>query len=135
MPGTIVVAVKAVIVHERKLLIAKRSIEDDIDPGMWELVGGKVDFGERLEIALEREVEEEVGLRVTVTQLLYATTFLTDPSRQVVILTYLCRPASTTVALSFEHSDAAWVTPFEAKERLHPRIVDDLTAHAVWQHI
>ncbi|TCI52932.1 NUDIX domain-containing protein [Exiguobacterium sp. SH1S21] len=129
---TIVVAVKAVIVQDDHLLIIKRAADDEVDPGTWELVGGKLDFGETLEHALEREVFEESGLRVEIQQLLYATTFLTDPNRQVVIMTYLAHPIVTTVTLSEEHSDARWVTADEAQKLLHRPILDDLDSHDVW---
>ncbi|WP_368665992.1 NUDIX domain-containing protein [Exiguobacterium sp. SL-9] len=110
----------------------KRADDDEVHPGTWELVGGKLDFGETLEQALEREVFEEAGLHVAVRQLLYATTFLTDPTRQVVIMTYLAHPIATNVTLSVEHSDARWVTADEAKTVLHRPILDDLDSHDVW---
>lgn len=129
---TIVVAVKAVIVQDDHMLIIKRAGDDEVNPGTWELVGGKLDFGESLEHALEREVFEEAGLHVAVQQLLYATTFLTAPDRQVVIMTYLAHPVATTVTLSEEHSDARWVTADEAQTLLHRPILDDLNSHDVW---
>jgi len=124
--------VKAVIVQDDQLLIIKRANDDEVHPGTWELVGGKLDFGETLEQALEREVFEETGLRVTVQQLLYATTFLTDPNRQVVLMTYLAHPVATTVTLSAEHNDAGWVTADEARQLLLQPILDDLDSHDVW---
>ncbi|RHB50020.1 NUDIX domain-containing protein [Exiguobacterium sp. AM39-5BH] len=128
----IVVAVKAVIIHDDRFLVIKRAADDEISPGTWELVGGKLDFGETLEHALEREIFEEVGLRVIVQQLLYATTFLTDPKRQVVIMTYSAHSVATTVTLSAEHTDARWVTADEARQLLHWPILDDLDSHDVW---
>lgn len=129
---SIVVAVKAVIVQNDQLLIIQRASDDEVHPGTWELVGGKLDFGETLEQALEREVFEETGLRVTVQQLLYATTFLTDPNRQVALMTYLAHPVATIVTLSAEHSDARWVTADEARQLLLQPILDDFDSHDVW---
>lgn len=129
---SIVVAVKAVIVQDDQLLIIKRATDDEVHPGTWELVGGKLDFGETLEQALEREVFEETGLRFTVQQLLYATTFLTNPNRQVVLTTYLAHPVTTIVTLSEEHSDAKWVTADESRQLLLQSILDDLDSHDVW---
>lgn len=129
---SIIVAVKAVIVQDDQMLIIQRATDDEVHPGTWELVGGKLDFGEALEQALEREVFEETGLRVTVQHLLYATTFLTDPHRQVVLMTYLAHPVATTVTLSEEHSDARWATADEARQLLLQPILDDLDSHDVW---
>ncbi len=48
-----------------KLLIAKRN-DPDLEGGhnKWELVGGKIEFGENPEDAIIREVKEESGLEV-----------------------------------------------------------------------
>jgi isopentenyldiphosphate isomerase len=46
-----------------ELLLQKRSMNKDIQPGKWDTsVGGHVDFGETVEKALFREAYEELGL-------------------------------------------------------------------------
>lgn len=46
------------------LLLQLRSRDKDIQPGKWDTsVGGHVSFGEAVEAALLRELEEEIGLR------------------------------------------------------------------------
>lgn len=45
MENIIVVALKAVIVFNEKILIIKRSADDDIGADTWEFVGGKLEFG------------------------------------------------------------------------------------------
>src|SRR6185437_11567047 len=104
MTNTMVVAVKGIIIKEGKVLIVQRSY-DEISGGTWECVGGKIEFGENLEEALVREIREEVGLDVIVEKIIYASTFKTDPSRQVVILTYLCSSENKNIVLSKEHID------------------------------
>lgn len=45
------------------LLLQKRSISKDIQPGKWDTsVGGHVDFGETVNVALFREAWEELGI-------------------------------------------------------------------------
>lgn len=57
--------VGAVIVDGDKVLCALRSQAMAL-PGMWEFPGGKIDPGETPEAALAREIEEELGCRITV---------------------------------------------------------------------
>lgn len=45
------------------LLLQKRSLRKDIQPGKWDTaVGGHVDYGESIDEALRREVREELGV-------------------------------------------------------------------------
>jgi len=59
--------VVAVIADERgRYLFIQRGAAVKRSPGWWCFVGGEVDPGETLALAMEREVREEVGLRVRV---------------------------------------------------------------------
>jgi 8-oxo-dGTP pyrophosphatase MutT (NUDIX family) len=57
-------AFAAVLDDQGRLLLVRRCDTDN-----WELPGGRVDFGESVLAAAEREVEEESGIRVRVTRL------------------------------------------------------------------
>ena len=121
----ILVVVKGLILNEGKVLLVKRSNEEEVGGGTWELVGGKIEFGEDLKPGLLREIKEEVNLNVTIERILYTTTFLTDPTRQVILLTYLCQSQTKTVALSSAHSDYHWATKEETRLLLTPEILRD----------
>ncbi len=131
----ILVGVKAVIVNEGKALIIKRSKIAHFSGGTWETVGGKVEFGEDLETALKREVMEEVGLEIKIEHILYAATFKTDPFRQMVIITYLCKSENKDVKLSSEHEDYLWAGPKELKQLLPTNINNDFDKNHVFSLI
>ncbi len=52
----------AAIVRDGRLLLVKRKKAPEA--GHWSLPGGKVDFGERVEDAIRREIAEEVGVTI-----------------------------------------------------------------------
>ncbi|WP_198949164.1 NUDIX hydrolase [Lottiidibacillus patelloidae] len=133
MENKIVLALKGVIIHKGKVLIVKRSTNAHVGGGTWECVGGKLEFGEGLEEALIREAEEEIGVKITVGRLLYATTFHTSENRQVVIMTYLCECKSNRVSLSNEHSDYCWATKEELKQLLPDNIISDFETNGIFQ--
>ena len=128
----IVVAVKGVIFNRGKVLIVKRASDDQHGGGTWECAGGKLEFGEDLETALVREIKEEVGLNVTVEKIIYATSFKTDPTRQVVILTYLCLSDHDHIVLSNEHSEFRWATKEECMTLLAPKIINDFESNGIF---
>jgi len=57
--------VAALIVRENKILICQRTRHQTM-PLKWEFPGGKIEPGERPEQALQRELEEELGIRATI---------------------------------------------------------------------
>lgn len=61
--STIHVAVGVLQNDKREVLIALRSAESH-QGGLWEFPGGKVEGGESVEHALNREFEEELGISV-----------------------------------------------------------------------
>lgn len=127
----IIVAVKGVIINQGKILLVQRASADNVGGGTWECAGGKIEFGEGLEAALVREINEETGLAVTVDSLLYAASFLTDPARQVVIITYLCRSNEQVIRLSEEHTDYRWCTKAQLYYLLPPQIFAEFEKYHV----
>lgn len=58
-----VISVILVIRCQNKFLLVQRSQDDDIFPGHWQNMGGKIEVGETVESAISREMAEEVGLK------------------------------------------------------------------------
>ena len=108
------VAGKAIIRKKGQILLLQRSLKSEFDPGLWELPGGKIDYGENLVEALKREVKEEVGLVIRVGRPFKTWHFYKDPF-WVTGITFLCDYISGSVSLSSEHADYVWIDPDEYK--------------------
>jgi 8-oxo-dGTP diphosphatase len=74
----------AFIHMDDKVLIARRSDNKHFLPGIWEIPGGHVEFGESLSEAIAREVEEELHIQVMVGDPFYSFTYLPKPDRHIV---------------------------------------------------
>src|SRR5262245_31633618 len=61
----ITVVVAAIVQRNGKILITRRFDHVHL-PGLWEFPGGKVEAAESLEAALEREILEELGVKMRV---------------------------------------------------------------------
>lgn len=57
------VSIKGLCVRDGKILLAEEQLPGQTKP-RWELPGGGLDFGEDIETAFKREVDEEMGLTV-----------------------------------------------------------------------
>ncbi len=101
--------VAAVIERDGRLLITRRPPGAHL-AGFWEFPGGKREPGERAVAALEREIREELGARVTVGGVI-DTVEWPYPEKRVRISFFRC-------ALDGEPApppglEMAWVTPDE----------------------
>src|SRR5258706_2312164 len=97
-----------------KVLMVKRSLEDDFLPGVFELPGGGTEFMEDPAKGLAREIREECGLKVKVSHPLTAFSFKMPHEgveKHTVELIYLCElEKEQKVKLSFEHCDYKWMS-------------------------
>lgn len=107
-------AVKALIVKEGKILVLKQTIDDTF---VWDLPGGKVDFGENPYNTLLREVKEETDLDITVVKPLGMWWFFRKKDgNQVICNTFLCTPNNEAIDLTRNPmqeniTEFVWVTP------------------------
>ena len=76
--------------------------------GMWEFPGGKIELGETHEMALKREIQEELGVDISIEELLYTTNY-DYPSFHLTMHCYLCSIAAGKIELR-EHKSARWLT-------------------------
>ncbi len=112
-PGRIVVG--AVIIRGKEALLLKRRQEDYLG-GMYEIPSGRVEDGESLLQALERETLEETGLSIThVDGYLGCFDYPSRSGRPTRQLNFLVSVHPAPVALS-EHEDFAWAGEEELSE-------------------
>ncbi len=98
------------------MLLIKRSLQDKHDAGLWEIPGGKLDEGQDISHALEREVFEETGLLVTPIMRTgyFESEIATDRAYKgmpYVVIVGISRVDGGRVKISEEHEDYAWVAP------------------------
>lgn len=99
------VGVGAVIFNgEGKVFLAKRGKEARNESGRWEFPGGGVEFGETLEQAMVREIQEEYGFAIEVEELLDVVNHILPVEKQHwVSPTFLCRYISGTPGIREPH--------------------------------
>lgn len=75
-----------------RVFLSRRGLQSRNERGLWEFPGGSVEFGERLEDALKREMREEYGVEIEVGELLDVVDHILPDERQHwVSPTYICR--------------------------------------------
>lgn len=113
------------MLQEGKALLIKRGKEPL--KGAWVIPGGTVEWGETLEAALVREMEEETGLRVRPVAFLEAFDRIAGAGSAAawhfVILDYLCEQVGGELRAGSDAADAAWVAPEELAGRGAPEKV------------
>jgi 8-oxo-dGTP diphosphatase len=98
--------VGAVVRLEDALLLIRRG--RGVAVGQWSIPGGRVEFGESMTTAVEREVEEETGLLVDVGELVgWVERF--GPEHHFVIADFHATVRGGTLRPGDDASDAAWV--------------------------
>ena len=96
-PGRPIVGVAAVVIEDDCVVLVRRGQAPAY--GDWSLPGGAVELGETLEEAIVREVEEEIGLKVKVIDLIAVLDrIFLDEAGQVqfhyVLMDFLCLKAA-----------------------------------------
>ncbi len=79
-------------------------------PGCWEFPGGKVDAGENMIDALQREWREEAGINVTPNGLLDAFEWEREHDR-ILYLIFMVNADHAAITLSDEHDAFGWFSP------------------------
>jgi len=109
-------ATKAFIMDDEKLLVIKqglKNINKGICEEIWDMPGGRMEFGLTPEENLKKEVKEEVCLDIEIKKLLGTSQFLNRKGDQVVCMNYLCEPKSKNVDITKNPADEENIVKFE----------------------
>lgn len=107
-----VIAVGAVIFQDDKVLLVKRKNPPNVE--QWAIPGGKVQLGETLQAAAEREILEETGITIRAREPIYTFELIEkNPQDEVlfhyVIIDLLAEYVSGQPRHADDVSAAAWV--------------------------
>ncbi|MBR5467115.1 MAG: 8-oxo-dGTP diphosphatase MutT [Bacteroidaceae bacterium] len=99
--------VAAIILDEEKRILATQRGYGEYE-GWWEFPGGKIEPGEGPEVALRREIMEELGVEIAVENLL-CTVEYDYPKFHLSMLCFMCRISNGEIDLR-EHKSAQWLS-------------------------
>ncbi|EGO8393313.1 (deoxy)nucleoside triphosphate pyrophosphohydrolase [Enterococcus faecalis] len=106
--------VGAIIVGNGKVLCCQRGPERAL-ANLWEFPGGKIENGETKVQALERELQEELKIEVTIVKEEYAFCRYEYDFGFVNLTTFICYLESGEPQLT-EHLQIKWLTPNELNQ-------------------
>ncbi|MFQ6229949.1 NUDIX hydrolase [Nocardia sp. NPDC002869] len=126
-PNSIKVAVSALVQDDQgRILLIRRS-----DNGKYSVPGGGLEAGETVAQAVVREVREETGIEVDVTELVgvfsnpeHVIAYDDGEVRQEFSICFRAQPIGGKLQTSEESLEVEWVRPAELSERdIHPSIL------------
>jgi 8-oxo-dGTP diphosphatase len=98
-------SVSGVVIHDGKLLLVRRPDPD----GSWAIPGGRVEEGESLVEALQREIMEETGLQISVGALVGFAERIGRPGHQVIMSFFALWGGDGRAVAASDASEVAWV--------------------------
>ncbi len=100
-----------------KLFVAKRALTKKFLPGVFELPGGHIDFGEDIIEGLKREVVEEHGMHISVGDPFYVFTYTNNikgsHSIEVGYFAQFIDPIENIKINPEDHSEYRWIAESE----------------------
>lgn len=120
-----------------KVFLPRRALSKKFFPGVYEMPGGHIDFGEEMADGLAREIQEELAMTITVGDPFFEFTYLNDVkgshSLEVVYFAKFVEPISQITIQPEDHADFGWFTAGEidAAMAVGRQPGDDMEARAV----
>ena len=109
------VVVGAIIINSQgEILLIKQSKWKNL----YSIPGGHVHWGEKLEVAVSREVFEETGLKISNIQQFNVGEYIlgneNSAEKHYIFIDYLCKSENSDVVLGEESSEYVWAKPDNA---------------------
>jgi 8-oxo-dGTP diphosphatase len=100
-----------------KVFLPKRALTKKFLPGVYELPGGHIDFGENLITGLKREIKEEFGMEVSIGDPFATFTYTNEikgsHSIEVIYFATFTSPTDIIALNPEDHSEYGWFTETE----------------------
>ncbi|MBD2784492.1 nucleoside triphosphatase NudI [Xenorhabdus sp. DI] len=120
------VIVCPIIQNNGEYLLCKMASDRGVFPGQWALSGGGMEPGETMEEALRREIREELGEALEITEVkpwafrddIRVKTY-SDGTTEEIYMIYLifdCLSANRDITFNEEFQEIAWVSPEAMKD-------------------
>ncbi len=110
--------------EKRKILIGRRENDPHIKELTWAFPGGKPEYGEPLEKALEREIKEETGLEIANLGTIFAR--IPNEKDELLLIYYLCEKTGGKEKAGYDFKEIKWVSPEELEKHFttsfHPQL-------------
>ncbi|MEZ7893252.1 MAG: (deoxy)nucleoside triphosphate pyrophosphohydrolase [Candidatus Wallbacteria bacterium] len=89
MPLPILVTAAVIINEKKKLFLARRKKSDD-QGDLWELPGGKIEHYEKPDKCLEREISEELGMKIDAYRP-FNFIYWEYSNKRILLMAYFCK--------------------------------------------
>ena len=121
MVDKLFVATKAFITYNGMVLLLKESVKynDGTNAGRYDVVGGRIEPGQRFDESLLREIKEETGLDVKIGRPFFVNEWrpkVRGEEWQIVGTFFECNAENDKVQLSEDHSEFKWIDPNDYKD-------------------
>lgn len=107
-----ITVVAAALLKNGKIFIAKRPAHKT-PPLVWEFPGGKIEAGETMQQALQRELKEELHIDTNIEEFIAKTTHSYNFGNIELNLFWAKMVNPTDIIIDTEHIETAWVSPQE----------------------
>jgi len=123
---------------EHKVFMAKRSDKKKFLPGVYELPGGHIDFGEEVPTGLMREIKEEFGMNIELGDPFAVFTYRNEikgsHSIEVIYFATFTDPIENIAMNPDDHSSFGWFSEAELPQTfVSNKDVDDDEVKAIYR--
>lgn len=113
MEQQIFFSVKTLIVRENMFLAVYNLVGDQ---KIWDLPGGRMEFGETAEQTLKREILEELNIEIEPIKVIDTWNYIHNEKCQITGIIYFSKMLSDSIKLSEEHDGYNWIKFIEIEE-------------------